>query len=111
VLPHWICCLMLSRLNPEHIFACANLLNIITSLLSQRIDVFSSFLCESHQTNAHFTTVSFSALWHIRKALYSGWGCCDPKKEVTFLYLKYVHSTMGVSKEYVSKFLKGIDFT
>ena len=31
---------MLSRLNPEHIFACANLLNISNSLLSQRIDFF-----------------------------------------------------------------------
>jgi len=29
---------MLSRLNSEHIFACANLLNISNSLLSQRID-------------------------------------------------------------------------
>ena len=38
VLRHWICCLMLSRLNSEHIFACANLLNISNSLLSQRID-------------------------------------------------------------------------
>ena len=40
VLRHWICCLMLSRFNSEHIFACANLLNISNSLLSQRIDFF-----------------------------------------------------------------------
>jgi len=38
VLRHWICCLMLSHLNSEHISACANLLNISNSLLSQRID-------------------------------------------------------------------------
>ena len=31
---------MQSRLNSEHIFACANLLNINNSLLSQRIDFF-----------------------------------------------------------------------
>ena len=38
VLRHWICCWVLPRLNSEHIFACANLLNISNSLLSQRID-------------------------------------------------------------------------
>jgi len=43
VLRHWICCLMLSRLNSEHIFACANLLNISNSLLSQRIDCLLHF--------------------------------------------------------------------
>jgi len=31
---------MLSRLNSEHISACANVLNISNSLLSQRIDFF-----------------------------------------------------------------------
>jgi len=40
VLRHWICCSILPRLNSEHIFACANLLNISNSLLSQRIDFF-----------------------------------------------------------------------
>jgi len=40
VLRHWICCLMLSRLTSEHIFACGNLPNISNSLLSQRIDFF-----------------------------------------------------------------------
>ena len=40
VLRHWIWCLLLPRLNSEHIFAGANLLNISNSLLSQRNEFF-----------------------------------------------------------------------
>ena len=44
VLRHWICCLMLSRPNSEHIFACANLLNISNPLFLT--DFIISFICE-----------------------------------------------------------------
>jgi len=51
VLRHWICCSMLSRLNSEHIFACANLLNISNSLALIELIVY--FMSEWISSNAY----------------------------------------------------------
>ena len=78
MLRHWICCLMLSRLNSEHILRVQIFSISVIHFLSPNW-FFPPCQSESHQTNTQGTTVSSSALWHIRKASYSGWERCDSK--------------------------------
>jgi len=74
-LQHWICCLMLSRLNSEHNGACSKLLKIRNSLLSQRIDHFLHLWV--NLTTRIQTTISSSTLGTFAKRLTQDEESCE----------------------------------
>ena len=69
---------MLSRLNPEHIFACANLLNISNSLSLTELSVSSmSEWISSNEYTGH--NCFFISIVAHSQSVYSGWESCDSK--------------------------------